>query len=84
MMQPRRARKCQYAGLAPSADLVPVQPSRKNLFASLRAKISFMTRAIPHSSEGRTRRHGRWVGDAMDAAVRKTRRTDADGEAVWF
>jgi len=26
--------------------------------------------------EGRTRRHGRWVRDAVDAAVRETKRAD--------
>jgi hypothetical protein len=46
-----------------------VQPSCEKYSAFLGAKITTITCAVPHSSEGRTRRHGRWVRDAMDAAA---------------
>jgi hypothetical protein len=61
----------------------PVQTLAEKFFAFLAAKISSMSRAVLHSSEGRTRRHGRWVRNAMDAAARETKRAGADGEAVW-
>ena len=61
-----------------------VQPSREKYSALSSAKITTITRAVLYPSEGRTRRHGRWVQDAVDAAARKTKRAGiADGEAVW-
>jgi hypothetical protein len=44
-----------------------------------------MPRAVPPRSEGRfaiVTNVG--LRDAVDAAVRRTKRIDADGEVVWF
>src|ERR1700761_926804 len=57
-----------------SLGIIAVQPVAQKYSASLFAKITIMTCAVPRSSEGRTRRHGRWVRDAVDAAARKTKR----------
>jgi hypothetical protein len=46
-----------------------VQPSLQNYFASRFGRNSIIASAIPPRSERRTRRHGRWVRDAVDALV---------------
>ena len=64
--------------------VLAVESPRKKYSALSSAKITTITRAVPHPSEGRTRRYGCWVRDAMDAAARKDEaRLFADGEAVW-
>jgi hypothetical protein len=52
----------------------PVQPPREKYFAFSEAKISRNVCAVPPRSEGRTRRHGRWVRDAMDALATQDER----------
>jgi hypothetical protein len=52
----------------------PVQPPRKKYFAFSETQISRIVRAVPPRSEGRTRRHGRWVRDAMDVVATQDER----------
>jgi hypothetical protein len=47
-------------------------------------KSMALLRASLALQEGRTRRHGRWAGDAMDARRAPDECADlADGEVVW-
>src|SRR4029077_18970571 len=54
---------------------ITVQPFGKKYFAFPVGQIKFTTRVIPPRSEGRTRRHERWVRDAMDAAAAQDERS---------
>jgi hypothetical protein len=49
-------------------------PRNRKIFCFAFSANQLLSRAVPHPSEGRTRRHGRWVRDTMDAAARKTKR----------
>ena len=53
----------------------PVQPPRKKYFAFSEAQISRNVRAVPPRLEGRTRRHGRWVRDAVDVVATQDERS---------
>jgi hypothetical protein len=59
-------------------------PLRKNISLSPSGKSSLQARPVPPRSEGRTRRHERWVRDAMDAVATQDERRWRDGEVVWF
>jgi hypothetical protein len=52
----------------------PVQPPRKKYFAFSEIQISRNVRIVSPRSEGRTRRHGRWVRDAMDVVATQDER----------
>jgi len=53
---------------------IAVQPSLQKYFAFAVGQIKFTTRPVPPRSEGRTRRHERWVRDAMDAVATQDER----------
>jgi hypothetical protein len=57
----------------------PVQPLPQKHFAFSETKI----RTVPSSQEGGSRSSRTLRRDAVDAAVSRDERTDADGEGVW-
>jgi len=62
----------------------PVQPRLQKDFRSRLGQIRSISAAVPASLRGAFRdRHGRWAGDAVDAAALLTNSAGADGEVVW-
>ena len=55
--------------------LKPVQSPRKKYFAFSETQISCMFATVPPRTEGRTRRHGRWVRDAVDVGATQGERS---------
>jgi hypothetical protein len=55
--------------------ILAVQPFGKKYFAFPVGQIKITTRVIPPRLEGRTRRHERWVRDAVDAAAAQDERS---------
>jgi hypothetical protein len=62
---------------------IHVKPRRQKYFAFPEIQINAMVMLFRASQEGRTRRHERWVRDAMDEAAQLTSVAASDGEVVW-
>ena len=64
--------------------MLAVQSCLQKYFSFASTQIKTIYSAVPFPLEGRTRRHERWVRDAMDVGCVKRRMTLlADGEVVW-